>query len=107
MAKYVRTWVAFLSLLLPLVSAVGCAAVEAEPQAKLLEDLQPPTQARDESLRQAREPVPMPTETSNLRADPDDPRLAASLEDLEVRKPGRPQAGEPRPLPEEEPPPRR
>lgn len=107
MARYVRICATCLSLLLPLVSAAGCAAFEAEPQAKLLEDLQPPANARDEALRQAREPAPMPTETSDLRADPDDPRLAASLEDLESRKPGRPQSDEPRPLPEEEPPPRR
>jgi len=83
-------------------STTGCTAIKKQPQAMMLEDLEPPANADDAALRDSDEAVPAPTETSNLRADPDDPRRAAMLEDLEQREPTYGDA-ERRPLPEEPP----
>lgn len=89
-------------LLCPLllgVFALGCEPAAEEPQAMLLEDEQPPDNPDDAAIRDGGE-VPIPTETSNLRADPEDPRSAAMLEDLEEREPSA-KEGERLPLPEE------
>jgi len=80
-----------------------------EHESMMLEDLEPPAHESDEALRSAMGPIPMPRERPPFRAQPDDPRPASSLEDLEQRD--RPQPTDtppatPRPLPEEPRPPR-